>query len=419
MRFMGLEIGRSKPAEARSGYVPQSSPEFLEVLGLNSFLSAADIPVTIETAMGIPAIFGAVNFISGTLAGLPLNLFERDKSGKQTKVKEHPLLTILHDAPNPEMTSFTWRKHKFEQTLSGGRGLTFIERTKGTKEVMNLWPLDPNKTTIKMVDGKRSYEYRAAGGKNFTYKADEIIDIPFMLKADGFCHRSPIMTNKDVVALAIGATNFGSKFFQNGGVPPFAVKGKFQSGSSMGRAADDLEAAVLKASKDKRQALVLPDGLDIVPLGADAQKSQLIELKRFLIEEFARIYSLPPTFLQDLSNGTFSNTEQQDLHFVKHTLRRWAEAFEQELNLKLFGRENRKYFVKLNLDGLLRGDFKTRMEGFQAAIQTGQMTPNEARALEDRDPIEGGDKLFMQGAMMPIENLGQTANGTGGNGNGA
>jgi len=128
---------------------------------------------------------------------------------------------------------------------------------------------------------------------------------------------------------------------------------------------------------------------------------QLIELQRFCIEQIARIYSLPPVFLQDLSNGTYSNVEQQDLHFVKHTLRRWIEQTEQEMNLKLFGRESNKE-VRFNVDSLLRGDLKTRMEGHATSIQNGIKTPNEVREIEGLDPQESGDDLMIQGATVPI-----------------
>lgn len=395
MRIFGLDIGR-RESQAQ---VPQSSPEFLKVLGLDQiYASASGVAVTAETALGVPAIFAAVNFISGTIAGLPLNLYRRRGDGRE-RVTGTPLAAILHDAVNDEMSSFAWRKLTFDQVLTGGRGLTFIERD-AAGQPMNLWPLDPSRVTIKAVDGQTVYEYRDSGVKR--YSAAEIIDLPFMLKADGVSHRSPIMANRDVVALAIAATNFGSKFFQNGGVPPFAVTGNFTSGAAMVRASDDLAAATRKAAKEQRQALVLPSGLEIKPLGADAEKAQLVELKRFLIEEFARIFSIPPVFLQDLSHGTFSNTEQQDLHFVKHTMKRWVEAFEQELNLKLFGRKNRKFFVELNMDGLLRGDFKTRMDGYAQGIQNAILTPNEVRRRENLADDPQGDVLMIQGATVPI-----------------
>lgn len=395
MRVFGLEIRR---AEARAE-VSVSAPDFMEVLGLGAFAaSASDVVVTADTAMGVPAVAAAVNFLSGTLAGLPLNLYRRTKDGRE-RVTESPLAAILHDAPNEETSSFLWRKTMFANVLTGGRGVTFIERN-AAGQVINLWELDPTKVTVKRRDGRKFYEYR--DGKLFTYSASEIIDIPFMLKANGLTHRGPIMMNRDVIGLAIAATQFGSKFFQNGGVPPFAVTGNFQSGAAMQRAAGDLQEAVRTAAKEKRQALVLPTGLDIKSIGVDAEKSQLVELKRFLTEEIARVYSLPPTFLQDLSRATFSNVEQQDLHLIKHTLKRWVEDFEQELNLKLFGRSDRSLYVEMSMDGMLRGDFKTRMDGFAQAIQNAILTPNEIRDMENRPRLEGGDKLYIQGATVPL-----------------
>jgi HK97 family phage portal protein len=310
------------------------------------------------------------------------------------------LAAILHDAINDGMSSFEWRKYSFDQVFTGGRSFTFIERN-AQGRVINLWPLIPERMTVKMTGWQRRYEYRD-GSRTHEYEASEIIDIPFMLKSDRLSHRGPIMANRDAIGLAIAATNYGSKFFQNGGVPPFAVTGKFQSGAAMQRASDDFAESVVRASQKERQALVLPDGLEIKPLGSDPDGMQLVDLKRFCIEEIARVYSLPPTFLQDLTHGTFSNTEQQDLHFVKHTLKRWVEQTEQELNLKLFGRGNTRQFIEFNVDGLLRGDFRTRMEGYAVGIQNGVITPNEVRRRENMPDDPDGDVLLVNAASVPI-----------------
>lgn len=386
----------------------------IELFGLESMASAG-VVVTVESALTVPAVFGAVNFLAGTLAGLPLNLYKRSGDNRD-KVKSK-LSTLLHDAVSDEMSSFEWRKHIFEQVFTGGRAFTFIERnTLG--EPINFWPLDPSGVTVKRSAGKKTYVYRE-GSKTTIYQAAEIIDIPFMLKADGLSHRGPLGTGKDAIALCIAATRFGAKFFDNGGVPPFAVTGNFQSGKSMERASSDFLDAVRKAAKDKRQALVLPTGLEIKSIGVDAEKSQLVELKRFGIEEISRLYSLPPIFLQDLTHGTFSNSEQQDLHLVKHTIKRWAEQFEQELNLKLFGRGNNKFYAELNLDGLLRGDFKTRMEGYGQGVQNGILKPNEARRKENLPDDPDGNQLMIQGATVPIATQAATGGSQGGNDNAA
>lgn len=395
---------RAAPVEPRSienPRVPVSAGDFWERFGMPGWgVSASGIAVNTTNALGVPSVSAAVNFLSGTMASLPLHAYRRSRKNGRERVRG-PLAAILQDAANEEMSSYAWRRSVFDAVFTGGRSVSFIEKTAGG-DVLNIWPLDPASLEIKRADGRKTYTYRD-GPRTVTYRADEVIDIAFMMEPDGVRHRGPIALHSDVIGMAIAATQYASKFFQNGGVPPFAVTGNFQSGAAMDRAADDLDKAVRKGAKEKRQALVLPTGLEIKPIGADPNKSQMVETHRFLVEQVARIYSLPPVFLQDLTHGTFSNTEQQDLHFVKHTLLRWVDCFEQELNLKLFGRASQSMWVEMSVDGLLRGDFKTRMDGYATAIQHGVMQPNEARALENRptdDPA--GDRLYMQGAMVPL-----------------
>lgn len=378
--------------------VPISSERIIEFLNVSGGLSAAGESVDVEKAMGVPAIWAAVNFIAGTIAGLPLHVYRKTDHGRERATG--PLADLLHDAVNDEMSSFGWRKYLFEMILTGGRGLTFIERN-AMGRVINLWPLNADNVTIEMRQGRKRYKYRE-NNREHTYEAREIIDLPFSLKSDMMTARSPIIQNRDVIGLGIAATKYGSKLFQNGGVPPFVITGNFQSGKALQRASDDLQDAIKRTSKDNRQALALPDNHEIKPLGIDPEKSQLVELKKFLVEEYARIYSLPPIFLQDLSHGTFSNTEQQDLHFVKHTIKRWVEQFEQEMNLKLFGKNKSSEYVEFNLDGLLRGDFKTRMDGYASGIQNGVLTPNEARRQENRPDMDEGNNLMIQGATVPL-----------------
>lgn len=391
------KVGAEERASPENPSTPISSATIVELFGLSG-VSAAGVSVTIDNALGVPAIWAAVNFMSGTMAGLPLHVYKKTSEGREKVVGG--LSSILHDAVNDECSSFEWRKYSFDRVFTGGRSLTFIERNVAAR-IINLWPLNPAEVKVKRKGGRKVYELKQ-GGKTITYAAAEIIDIPFMLDADMITSRSPLLTNKDTIGLAIAATNYGSKFFSNGGVPPFVMTGNFQTGAALNRASADLEGAVKAAAKEGRLALTLPSGHDIKSIGADPDKSQLVELKRFLIEEIARIYSLPPNFLQDLSNGTFSNTEQQDLHFVKHTIKRWVEQVEQELNLKLFGRNNSVQYVEFNLDGLLRGDFKTRMEGYAQAIQNGVLKPNEARRQENRPDDPQGDVLLIQGATVPL-----------------
>ena len=210
------------------------------------------------------------------------------------------------------------------------------------------------------------------------------------------------MTNTDIIGLAIAAARYGSKAFQSGGIPPAVLQGPFQSGAAAQRASEDIAVTIARLAREGRPVMALPAGHELRSVGFSPEQMQLLELQQFCIEQIARIYSLPPVFLQDLSKGTYSNTEQQDLYFVKHTLRRWIEQSEQEMNLKLLGRDS-DFEVRFNVDSLLRGDFKTRMEAHATAIQNGIKTPNEVREKEGMGPLPAGDDLMIQGATVPIE----------------
>lgn len=393
---MGL-FDRFRKAETRNlenPTAPVSANDFLQVMGWGDLFASSGVNVNVDTALGVPAVWSAVNFIAGTIAGLPLQVYRKTDEGRE-RVKGD-IADILHHVVNDGMSSFEWRKYSFEQVLTGGRSITYIERN-NSGAVVNLWPLDPTKVRVQMqLDGRKTYHTSSR-----VYEASEVIDVPFMLKANMFEHRGPIGSNKDAIGMAIAASRYGSKAFQSGGIPPAVLQGPFQSGAAASRASEDVANTTLKLAKEGRPIMALPLGHELKSIGLSPENMQLIELQRFSIEQIARIYSLPPVFLQDLTHGTFSNTEQQDLHFVKHTIKRWVEQFEQEMNLKLFGRKS-EFYVEFNVDGLLRGDLKTRMEAHATSIQNGIRTPNEVREIENMQAKENGDDLLIQGATVPL-----------------
>lgn len=389
---MGL-FRRKKP-EVRSVSFAQSEPRsFLEVIGL-----AGTASVSMEEALGVPAVWAAVNFLSGTIAGLPLHVYDKS-GGSKKRVKgtpANPLPSMLHDAVNDSLSSFDFRFQMMTSVLTEGRFVAYIERDDRGRPI-NLFPLlEP--TVSRTASGRK--EYRARGG-NFTYDQADVLDLTFMLKSDMLTHRSPLRQCATAIGKAANANKYGSKLFENGGLPAFVLQGPFGSEKAATRASDNIAEATKEAARKGGNVLSIPIGHKLDPLGSDPDKMQLVETQSFGVTEIARIYSLPPTFLQDLSRATFSNSEQQDLHLVKHTLKRWLEQIEAEMNLKFFPRGSNR-IVEFNVDGLLRGDYKTRMEGNSTAIQTGQMTPNEARALDNREPLDGGDALYIQGATVPL-----------------
>lgn len=394
---------RKAAAETRASLenpsVPLSDVNAWRTL-MGEWHGVAGVVVTHETALEVPAVWCAVNFIANTIASLPLQVFKKSGEGRDT-VESDPLYGILHDAPNDELTSFMWRKGMMINVLLRGRGVSFIERNKAGR-VMSIWPLDTDKLTIERKSGRKLYHYDD-GGRKVTYAANEVLDLTFMLKPDGVSHVDPISKLKGAVGLALALDEYARKFFANGGVPPLALYGPMPSPAAASRASQDVEKAVRDANAERRNVMIMPTGHELKAVGVDPEKSQMVESRRLGIEEIARIYGIPPVFLQDLTHGTFSNTEQQDLALTKHLISQWVKAWEQELNLKLFSARNRTKFVEFNLDSLMRGDFRTRMEGYAKGIQNGIYTPDEVRAMENW-PSKGGDadKLHIQGATVPL-----------------
>lgn len=391
MKLLGFDIRREKRASPETERIPVSAENFLAFFGV----SPASLPaVTIDSALMVPAVWAAVAFLSRTLAALPLHAYRNTKEGP-VRISGK-LETVIHENPNPGMDSFKFRQYFWQQVFTGGRGLAWIERT--AQGIEALWPMDPSKTTIKRTGAKITYQF-----EDKEYDAADVIDVPFMLKADGLSHYGPIAMAGKAIQLALAMNDYASNFFAGGGVPPLALTGPLPAGAeAIKRAQADIKRAIDAAKQNSESVFPIPPGYELKPVGFDPEKGQMTDARRLQVEEIARAYQLPPVFLQDLSRATFSNAEQQDLHLVKHLIGQWAAALEGEMNLKLFGRLNGNRFVEHNLDGLMRGDFKTRMDGLAQGIQNAILTPNEARALENRPALPNGNDLLIQGATVPL-----------------
>ncbi|MEF2549993.1 phage portal protein [Aurantimonas sp. A2-1-M11] len=371
--------------------VPVSAENFLSFFGVNG----NNLPsVTIDSALTVPAVWAAVSFLSRTLATLPLHAYRKTDDGPKRLTGKMDL--VVHGAPNEGMDSFKFRQYFWQQVFTGGRGLAWIERT--PQGVEAIWPIDPTNATIKRTGMRTVYQ---VDGKE--YPAADVIDVPFMLKPNGLNHYGPIVSATKAIQLALAMNDYASNFFAGGGVPPLALVGPLPAGAdAIKRAQADIKRAIDAAKGNSEQVFPIPAGYELKPVGFDPDKGQMTEARRFQIEEIARTYQLPPVFLQDLTHGTYSNTEQQGTILVKHLVGQWAQAFEGELNLKLFGRTSGNRYVEHNLDGLMRGDLVARMGALSQAVQSAILEPNEARALENRPARPHGSQLFIQGGTVPL-----------------
>lgn len=374
--------------------------------------------ITVQSAMRVPAVLAAITFLSRTLATTTLEAFRDAKSGPERVGGR--LQILVRDAPNPEWSSYAARVFFWQNVFQHGRGLFAILRLNG--QPYELWPMNVPSVRVTMNEfGQKWYTVTNSAGEPLpgrTFSSADVVDVPFMLSSNMVSVLSPIMLGEKAIQLALAMNDYGSTFFAGGGVPPLALKGPMpQNDAGLKRRAEQVKMAI-KAAKERGEPFFdMPPDHELTQVGYDPAKGQMTEARSFQISEIARVFQLPPVFLQDLSRATFSNAEQQDLHLVKHLVAQWCSALEQELNLKLFGQTNGRRYVRHDLDSLLRGDFLTRMQGLSAAISGAVYSPNEGRrkeGLPDHANPHAND-LFIQGATVP---LGSQTNGGATNGEG-
>ncbi len=405
--FSGLFKSRDKPTDSTAG------ARYSFYLGNTTSGKA----VTERSAMQMTAVYSCVRILAEAIAGLPIHLYRYRQDGGKEKAVDHPLYQLLHDEPNPEMSSFVFRETLMTHLLLWGNAYAQVIRN-GRGEVIALYPLMPNKMTVDRAEnGQLYYQYQRswdeAGGKNETVVLlpSDVLHIPG-LGFDGLVGYSPIAMAKNAIGLAIATEEYGSKFFANGAAPsgvlehPGTIKDPQRVRESW--------MSQFGGSANSGKIAVLEEGLKYTPISISPEQAQFLETRKFQINEIARIFRVPPHMLADLEKSSFSNIEQQSLEFVKYTLDPWVIRWEQSIQRTLLTpAEKKDYFVKFNVEGLLRGDYQSRMSGYATARQNGWMSANDIRELENLDRIpaeEGGDLYLINGNMLPLKDAGAFAN---------
>ena len=372
------------------------------------------------SAMQMTAVYSCVRILAEAVAGLPLHLYRYADSGSKEKAIEHPLYRLLHDEPNPEMTSFIFRETLMTHLLLWGNAYAQIVRN-GKGEVLGLYPLMPNKMSVdRDTDGKLWYTYTRSTDEAPTMKGStvklhpyDVLHIPG-LGFDGLVGYSPIAMAKNAIGMGIACEEYGARFFANGAAPggvlehPGTVKDPQKIRDSWN--------SVYRGTGNAHKVAVLEEGMKYTPIGISPEQAQFLETRKFQINEIARIFRVPPHMVGDLEKSSFSNIEQQSLEFVKYTLEPWVIRWEQSIMRALLTEDEKKtYFAKFNLEGLLRGDYQSRMNGYAIARQNGWMSANDIRRLENLDQIpkeDGGDLYLINGNMLPLASAGAFAKET-------
>ena len=375
-------------------------------------------PVNERTAMQTTAVYACVRILAEAVASLPLHVYEYQDDGGKKLVHDHPLYYLLHDEPNPEMTSFVFRETLMSHLLIWGNAYAQIIRD-GAGRVLGLYPLLPDKMDVQRDDrGNIYYVYSRNSDENPMFKeygniklkAEDVLHIPG-LGFDGLIGYSPIAMAKNAVGMTLACEEYGASFFANGANPGGVLEhpGVLKDPSKVRESWNSVYRGVNNAHK----IAVLEEGMKYQQIGIPPEEAQFLETRKFQINEIARLYRIPPHMVGDLDKSSFSNIEQQSLEFVKYTLDPWVIRWEQSLqrSLLLLG-EKGKYFIKLNVDGLLRGDYQSRMNGYAVGRQNGWFSANDIREMENMNPIpdeEGGNLYLVNGAMTKLADAGAFA----------
>lgn len=379
-------LGRRQPTDRAAGW--------------GAFSSQAGTQVSEDSAMRYATVHACVRVLAEDVAALPLHVYRRTNEGGKERAREHPLYELMHDQPNPDMTSSSLREAMMVSLLLSGNAYAFIEFARSGR-VKALWPLDSGDTQpYRTKSGELRYR---SGGEDLA--AYEVLHIPG-LSFDGLLGLSPIAYAREAVGLGLAAEQFGSKFFKDG----THLGGVISVAGGMSDEAFDRSKAQFNEQyagmQRAHKVLVLEGGATYSPLGIPPEDAQFLETRKFQRSEIAAIFRVPPHLIGDLERATFSNIEHQDGAYLQRTLLPWLTRWEQAFRVKLLTREERRQIiVEHDTSGFMRGDTKSRMESYSLAINAGVMTRNEARQRENLNPLPGGDELLQPLNMTPASGI--------------
>ena len=369
--------------------------------GWSAFVSPtrAGVSVTPESALRNTPILRSVALLSETIAQLPIGVYEEES---KKKAKHLPLSLALSLEPNPHMSSFTFREYEMNCVLMKGNFYAEIVRN-GAGQVVELWPWRPDRVQMYKDDkGGIWYEYRPMDGKSAPVVLPEK-DILHIRGAftDGYIGKSLIEIAREAVGLSLAVEAYGAEFFGNGG----RHEGALTTPNKLKQETVDRMKTQWKTRKTSR-LLILEEGLEYKPFALSPEESQFLETRKFQVAEVARIFGIPPHMLGDLERATFSNIEHMGISLVTYSFMPWIKRIEQEKERKLLTKKQQGVLIiRFNVDGLLRGDIKSRYEAYAIAKNNGYMSANDIRKKENMPPIEGGDVYTVQVNTMPANLL--------------
>jgi HK97 family phage portal protein len=369
-------------------------------------------PVNQNTAMGVGAFTAGIRLIAEDIASMPLITYERLAKGKR-RAPEHPAYAMLHDSPNPEMTSMVFRETGVAHMYSWGNWYAEKELN-GLGVPVRLWPLRPDRMTVEISreTGKREYKYRLPDGSGVIIPADRMFHVPGW-GFDGLIGYSRVTLMRRALESSIVATDYGLRTLANNARPGVTIMSKEQltktAKTNIVESWDEMHAGL---SNSQRTA-ILDEGMTLDTMGFSPEDAQFLGSKQWSTVEVAQGLRLAPHKLSDFTKATFANIEEANIDHVVGTLGPPVTRIEQQISKDIIA--DPRYFTEHLMEGLLRGKFKERVEGEVALRLNGLATDDELREIENRNPLTVEER---QGLLLPLNSvpassydaLGMTAN---------
>ena len=359
--------------------------------------------ITPERAMQATAVFRAVSLIAETLGSLPLHTYSRIPGGGKERAADHPMYALLHDEPNPAQTSIEFLEMMQGHLLLRGNAYAEIVYVK-SGQIVALIPLHPDRVTIDTRSGQPLYTYRDVNGKERKLASEQVLHVKG-LSSDGITGLSPIECCRRSVALSLSAEQYAQSFFENSAQPSGVLEHPERLGNEAYKRIKEAWNEQHQGARSQGVA-VLEEGMSWKQLGMTNDQAQFLESRKFQVNDIARLFNVPPHMLGDLERATFSNIEQQALQFVVYTMRPWLVRWEKALKRSLLSdKEKQTYFFEFLVDGLLRGDIKSRYEAYAIGRQNGWLSADDIRERENMNPLPNG------AGMTYLEPLNMTTSG--------
>ena len=357
-----------------------------------------------DKALTLTAVWCAIRLLAESVSSLPISVYSKQTNGDKLEDVKSPIYKLIKFKPNFYQNKITFFEYIMLCICTEGNSYVQIVRNNSGTPV-ELICLNPENVTVVINGGELFYQVDNGG----VLDSSDILHFK-TLTDDGISGISPIDQCAKALKYSENLQEFGNTFFSNGAKPSSILQ--------TDRALSDTALQRLKTSfnnnygklKNSNSTIVLEEGLTFKPISISPEQAQFLSSRQFSIEEVARIFNIPPHMLKDLSKSSFNNIEMQSQEFLTYTLMPYINRLEQEMNLKLFRtNELGSKFVEFNVNGLLRGDVKSRTEAYRSAITNGYMTINEVRQKENMNSIKNGDKHFMQMNMTTIDKIGEDA----------